>query len=415
MASRALRVALRSRAALTGLAAMLGLALGGCSATGAGQTSSAGVTARGRTLDIVAAAPLHPVDPQGAQDVLDAEQLAFRQLGSIQPGGFHMRFIRVARPEISDDARAAIEDQSSIAYIGELDPGASADSVGITNALDLLQVSPTDTFAPLTQSDPAVPGAPTRYYESLSAYGRTFARVAPTTRREAAALVPAIAALGVHRLYVATDGTPYGAALAAAIAQAPGSGLQVKRGSASASAVGGFGADGLLLASRSPALARAFIPQAAQSSHGLRVFLPSALYSGSLAAQLGGQVSQLYADTPGILPRSLPASARTFVRQFSAAYGHAPDPRAIFGYEAVSAVLDTLSKAAGNANNRATVVHDFFAIRNRPPCTGAASSACSLLGSYSIDSSGDTSLAPLILSRLRGGSLVPLRQLTAAG
>ena len=34
---------------------------------------------------------------------------------------------------------------SAIAYLGEVDPGLSSQSLGITNAQDLLQVSPTDT------------------------------------------------------------------------------------------------------------------------------------------------------------------------------------------------------------------------------------------------------------------------------
>jgi hypothetical protein len=44
-------------------------------------------------------------------------------------------------------------------------------------------------------------------------------------------------------------------------------------------------------------------------------------------------------------------------------------------------------------------VHDFFAIRNRQ----------SVIGTYSIDSGGDPSIAPLIFSRFQGGAPVPWR------
>ena len=64
--------------------------------------------------------------------------------------------------KLSDNARQAIGDSSSIAYLGELTPGASADTIGITNAEDLLQVSPTDTAVELTQVSPAVPNSPTQ-------------------------------------------------------------------------------------------------------------------------------------------------------------------------------------------------------------------------------------------------------------
>ena len=43
---------------------------------------------------------------------------------------------------LSEQARTVIQDKTSIAYLGEVVPGSSAASLGITNALDILQVSP---------------------------------------------------------------------------------------------------------------------------------------------------------------------------------------------------------------------------------------------------------------------------------
>jgi ABC-type branched-subunit amino acid transport system substrate-binding protein len=75
-------------------------------------------------------------------------------------------------------------------------------------------------------------------------------------------------------------------------------------------------------------------------------------------------------------------------------------PQAIFGYEAMSAMLAVLREAGSHANNRSTVVHDFLAIKNRP----------SALGTYSMNSNGDTSIAPFVFSRVRQGKLVPFAQ-----
>ena len=72
----------------------------------------------------------------------------------------------------------------------------------------------------------------------------------------------------------------------------------------------------------------------------------------------------------------------------------------IFGYEAMSAVLAVLREAGSAANNRSTVVHAFLAIKNRQ----------SVLGTYSMNSSGDTSIAPFVFSRLQQGKLVPFAQ-----
>jgi hypothetical protein len=70
----------------------------------------------------------------------------------------------------------------------------------------------------------------------------------------------------------------------------------------------------------------------------------------------------------------------------------------------MSAVLSVLREAGSQANNRSRVVRDFFAIHSRP----------SVLGTYSISSSGDTTIAPFVISRLVSGTLVPYKFLQAS-
>jgi hypothetical protein len=70
-------------------------------------------------------------------------------------------------------------------------------------------------------------------------------------------------------------------------------------------------------------------------------------------------------------------------------------PQAIFGYEAMSAVLAVLRQAGIGAGTRSTVVTDFRTLHDRQ----------SVLGTYSL-SSGDTNLAPFVFGRARGGALV---------
>ena len=53
----------------------------------------------------------------------------------------------------------------------------------------LCPLTPTDTALALTQTSSAVANSPTLYYESLKTYGRTFARVVPSGKLEAKALV----------------------------------------------------------------------------------------------------------------------------------------------------------------------------------------------------------------------------------
>jgi hypothetical protein len=74
-------------------------------------------------------------------------------------------------------------------------------------------------------------------------------------------------------------------------------------------------------------------------------------------------------------------------------------PQAIFGYEAMSALLYVLDKAGANADQRSTVVNDFRTLKNPPN---------SVIGPYSI-SGGDPSTAPFIFARVRAGKLIPFK------
>jgi hypothetical protein len=198
--------------------------------------------------------------------------------------------------------------------------------------------------------------------------------------------------LGVTKLYVTNDGGHYGAAIANAVRQAAAGSISIV-GSLS-------GADGAFYGGSSPPAAARFLNQAAQSSPTMKLFAPSALDGPSLPANLAAAAHNLFVSAPGFLKQNLSPTGSKFVSDFTTAYGHAPASQAIFGYEAMSAVLAVLHKAGTAANNRSTVVSDFMSLRNRQ----------SVLGSYSMSSSGDISIAPFVFSRIQQGKLVPFAQ-----
>lgn len=366
-------------------------AVGGCSSTG--TTSSVSVT--GTALHIYASAP----SSAAATDVVDAERLALSQAGG-HVGKFRLSFRAMTADttkQIAANARRAISDKDAIAYLGEVQPGTSSASMGINNAQDLLQISPTDNAIELTRTTSAVPGAPNDYYESRSTYGRTFGRVVPTGLAETRALASEMGKLGVHTLYLAGDGSPYGKAMALAMRQAAtGAGIAIGSGSPSGRSAGLF-----LAASSGSAEARL----AASAPGGVKLFAPSAVALDPAGVTGTG----LYVSTPGVQVSQASPSPKAFRAQFSSAYGHAPAAQAIFGYAAMQALLRALRRAGGNANNRSDVVHGFFSLRNAP----------SALGTYSINSStGDIELAggaPFVITRLQQGALRPFTVVTAGG
>jgi branched-chain amino acid transport system substrate-binding protein len=376
-------VLVRTRAvSLCACAALLGLA--GCAAQ-----SNTAVTVTGTSLTIYASQSPGDAGGQAAADVLDAEQLALPATTKI--GKFNVRLVPLHGGELSDNARTAIEDKTAIAYLGELAPGTSQVSVEITNELGLLEVSPTDTAVYLTQATPAVSGAPGKYYPSSTSFHRTFARVVPNTAQEAKAQVSEMQALGLGKLYVASDGGPYGASIALEVRQdAPSHGLTLVSGPA--------GADAVFYGGSAGSAATQALDHAAAASPGAKLFGPSGLYDDSFVAGLSAAAQgNLYVSSPGFLTNNLTPAAKQFQSTFLSKYGHEPAPQAIFGYEAVSAVLAVLKQAGSGASNRAVVVGDFLTLKNR---------VSPLLGTYSI-SGGDSNIAPFIFARPEGGKLVP--------
>jgi branched-chain amino acid transport system substrate-binding protein len=378
---------LLARGRAVGVCAAIAVGIAGCTPAGSSSTNLTG-----KTLAIYVSAPASLAADPEAQDVVDAEKLAFQQQHA-QVTAFKVAMLVVANDKVSENARTAISDTThAIAYLGEVLPGVSADSLGITNGQDMLQVSPTDTAAALTLKTPAVANSPNKYYESLSTNGRTFARVVPTTSVEATALIDQMRSVGVSSLYTTTDGSAYGETLAYEVRNSSGAPSTVSSAS---------GASGVLFAGSSLSKAASVFNSAAASNPNVKLFAPSALDDDAFVALLSPAARKhLYVTTPGLLPKQLTATAPAFASGFKSAYGRAPAPGAIYGYEAMSAVLAVLQEAASGASNRQTVIKDFFAIKNRS----------SPLGTYSIDKNGDTNLGPssFLVQHVKGSTLVPL-------
>ena len=387
----------RSRAlALTGAACVAAaLAVAGCGNTSSGSSSNS-TTITGNTLNIYISEPPQFKSDPAAVDVIDAEKLAYSvNRGEVKD--FKLGVYTVPGQQVSDNARSAIENDDTIAYLGEIDPGTSDQSVGITNAQDILQVSPTDTAVELGPGSPVIVGSPQSYFESWGTYGRTFARLVPTSAQEAVAQVDEMKSLGVSTLYVGDDGSDYGRVIAAAVRKdAKTAGITVQTSLS--------GADGVFYGVQSPSAAAKFFSGVAATDAKAKLFGPSSLNNG-LFTEAVPNLHNLYVTIPGFMPSQLNADGKTFDKAFATAYGHEPNVEAIFGYEAMSALLAVLKKAGENANNRTDVIKDFLKL----------SQSQSVLGSYSIDSSGNTSLDAFVIAKLSDGTLVPFKAASTQG
>jgi branched-chain amino acid transport system substrate-binding protein len=378
------------------VAGIAAIAIAGCGATSSSSNNSS-LTIPGRTLGIVISAPqgyeLNIVD----DDIVKAEQLAF-QAHKKQVTKFTLVDGKpFQNGTLSDNARASIIAENVVAYLGEIQPGASDQTVGITNDLGVLQVSPTDTALELGQTTPVVPAGPKTFFQQWTSFGRTFARVVPTSSQEARAQVTEMKDLNVSSLYVASDTSYYGQALADAIrSDAHTVGVNLTHDETTAGAI--------FYAGTSPSASAAFFNKAAGANASAKLFGTSALNTSTFTSAISSAAAKnLYVTTPGFLPKDLPAEGKLFVQAFKKAYGQTPNGEAIFGYEAMTAVIADLAKLGTRANIRKDVVTGFL----------HSKFSDSVLGSYSIDSSGNTSLDAFVWNKLARGQLVPFKQAAA--
>jgi branched-chain amino acid transport system substrate-binding protein len=381
--------------------------------TGCGGDKSNGGSVKGDTLTIFSSLPLQGPETERATSVLRAEKLALEQAGG-KVGKFKVNFSfqNDAAPnggkpgwnpdQVADNARKAVEDLRTIAYAGELDSGASAVSIPITNEAGFAQVSPGATSVGLTKRVPgAEKGEPDKYYPSGE---RNFVRVVPADDVEASASADWARKLGAQTVFVLGDRSVEGDGFAELFrVAARDRGLRVvgddrmdprakdysdiakKVAKANPNAVffgGGIESNAGALW---PALARAVPDARLMGTHDL---LAPGFYS-----HLGAAEGQTYLTSVALDPTLLPPRGTRFVRDYRRAYGSAPDPLAAYGYTTISLLLDAIRRAGGAGGDRARVIRELLDTENYD----------GVVGKFSIDDNGDTDLTSLSGYRIRGG------------
>ena len=405
----------RSVAATGCLLTALALGVAACGGNdngggGGGSSSSGGRT----TLTIYSSLPLQGDSRPQSESVVNGEKLALEEAGG-KVGKFKITYKSLDDAtaaagkwepgQTSADARKAAQDPSTIAYLGEFNSGASAISLPITNEAGILQVSPSNTYVGLTRAEGADKGEPDKYYPSGK---RTFGRVVPADHIQAAAQVSYMKDNGVTKLYILNDKEVYGKGIADQVEKLAGAqgikvlgndGIDTKAANfrALASKIKGAGADGFFFGGITQNKGVQVFKDVAASNPDIKMFGPDGVAESAFSEKLGSKVEKnVYITNPTLDPKEYPPAAQDFFKEFKAKYGKDPEPYAIYGYEAMSIVLEAIKNAGDKGGDRQAVVDELFKIKGRE----------SVLGTYDIDENGDTTLSDYGGNRIEGGKLV---------
>jgi branched-chain amino acid transport system substrate-binding protein len=381
-------------AALAALAATVA-GCGGVSISGASE-------ATGNQLAIYSSLPLQGPSAELSAQIVNGERLALADAGG-RIGPFRIGYVslddsnpasgRLDPGVTATNAKMAAQDPSTIAYLGEYNSAATAVSLPLINAAGILQVSPASPYVGLTSSLDAGQDEPQRFYPSGR---RTFGRLQPGDPGQARAQVDLMKAMGVHKVYVLDDQDPFEIPLAqivaagaeqAGIAVAAHDSLATSTGTVFAGAVEKIvhsGAQAVFLAGGSGPGTVALWRQLHSADPHLLLLGSSTMVNESFTAQIGAAAAaSTYLTTPVLATSQYPRAAERVLSAYRRHFGSEPGPSALYGYEAMSVVLDAIRRAASHGNDRQAVIDGFFAVRNRN----------SVLGRYSIDAGGETTLS----------------------
>ena len=391
-----------------------------------------GTAVEGKELTIYSSLPLQGTSKEQSEAVISGEELALKQRGN-KVGGFTIKYVSLddstaQNPGTADEgqtaqnARKAVQDETTIFYLGEFNSGGTKVSLPILNKAGIPQISPSNTYVGLTSDAPgSEPGEPDKYYPSGE---RTYARVVPTDIIQGAALVTTMKEDGCTSLHIFNDKTTYGAGLGRNIElAAEEQGLEV---------TGNDGTDRNAANYRSLAAnieADCFAGSGVTGENYVQVFKDVAaacaeckLYGPDGVAEAafsdpadGGIPADVAARTKVTVAtlgleefkKRGNAEATKFFEDFEAEYGVAqPDPYAIYGYETMALALDTLEAVGDKANDRAAVAEQLV---------GNTKGRDSVLGTYDIDENGDTTLSDYGLYTIEGGELQFSKVIKAQG
>jgi branched-chain amino acid transport system substrate-binding protein len=398
---------------LIGALAMGVTACGGDDNGGGGGSSSSG----GKSLTVYSSLPLQGASRPQTTALVNGVKLALDQAGG-KAGDFTIKYQSLDdstaqagswTPEATQaNARKAAQDSSTAAYIGEFNSGGSAVSIPILNEAGVPQISPANTAVGLTTNAPgSTPGEPDKYYPAGT---RTYTRIVPKDTIQAAALVTLMKQDGCTKVFMTNDKEVYGAGLAKNLElAAKPAGLDLVANEAIdknapnyrslASKAKGDGADCFVYSGITANNAVQLYKDFAAALPNAKLYGPDGVAESGFSDPKNGGIpadvaSRVKVTVATLSPSEYPPEGQDFFKQFTQKYGEKnPDPYAIYGYEAMRLALDAIQRSG--TGKKEDIVKALFDTKDRQ----------SVLGTYSIDKNGDTTLTDYGVYSIANGTL----------
>jgi branched-chain amino acid transport system substrate-binding protein len=384
---------------------------------GGGASSSTTGGSEGGTVNVYSSLPLQGASRPQTTAMVQGIRLALKQAGN-KAGNISVKYTSLDdstaqagtwTPEAtSANARKVAQDDQAGAYIGEFNSGASAISMPILNEGGVPQISPANTAVGLTTNEPgADKGEPDKYYPAGT---RHYLRIVPKDTIQGAALATVMKEDGCANAAMANDKEVYGAGLARNVANslkeqgvklAFNEGIDPKASNfrSLAGRAKSAGVDCFVFSGITANGAVQIFKDFAAAVPDAKLYGPDGVAESGFADPGEGGIpasvaKRVKVSVATLNPESYPEEGQEFFTQFEQEYGEDnPDPYAIYGYEAMRLTLDAIERA-GSAKKE-DILKALFDTKDRQ----------SVLGQYSIDENGDTTLSDYGIYTIEDGEL----------
>jgi branched-chain amino acid transport system substrate-binding protein len=308
----------------------------------------------------------------------------------------------------ASNAKSYAANKDVIGVVGTFNSGCAKIEVpvlGRANPGPIGMLSPANTNVGLTQGGPGTEaGEPDKYYPTGT---RNYARVVADDNVQGAANALWAQSLGKKKIFVLNDKQTYGYGVAFSFrAAAKKLGLQVvgfqgwdaKQSSyeALANSIKQSGADAIFLGGIICNNGAKLIKDLKAGVPGATLIAPDGF---SDPKSNTAAFDDSYASVAGAPPSALKGEGASFVKDFKKQIGATPNPYSAYAAQAMLVMLNAIEKSDGT---RASVTENLF---GQKVTNG-------ILGTFTINEAGDTSLKPITIYQQKAGELVPKKTIS---
>ena len=411
----------RRGVSLAVLAAVTVLLVIGCGG-GGGQGGSGG-GGGGQTVKIVSDLPLQGANRAQTTTMVNAIEMAIEERGG-KAGSATIEYESLDdataqagqwdEAKCAENAQTAAQDEEIVGWIGPFNSGCAAVEIPILNEAGLGMISPANTYIGLTKPG-GEPDEPEKYYPTGE---RNYTRVIVADDEQGQAGALLMEEEGVESVYILDDKETYGKGLADQTQKsAEELGIQV---------VGREGIDGSAANYRSLMNKIARVDPdaiyfggiiennagqlikdkvgAGMSNDDVLFIGPDGIFVDTFISQAGNAAEGAYITFGGLPESELTAKGQQFVQDYESQHDDAVQPYTAYAYEAANVMLDAIERASMEGEvTREAVLQQIFATEDFN----------GVLGTWSFDEDGDTSLTELSVQQVENGQFEYQRTIDA--